>query len=145
MKRIHSNNSNTFLRLKNFFILFCLSICIFQISCGNKTEKRIGEVSIVGITNGKAQEAKISTQKPLDVEVYRTDFMGNGYKVNYFQIEHDTLNHHSATYMTEDLFDKAAYNWLSDTSVFIKLYSTSSKKEKKFKVFGNGPMSGMED
>ncbi len=142
---MHLNKTNSKPKLKNLFFLFCFSFCIFQISCADKTEKRSGEVSIVDITNGKGQEAKTGTQKPLDVEVYRTDFMGYGYKVTYFQNEKDSLNHHSAIYVTEDIFDKAAYSWLSDTSVSIKLYSTSSKKEKKFKVFGNGPMSGMED
>ena len=145
MKTSYLTKTRNMLKIRLLFVIPFLSIVVLLFSCKNKTDKRTGEVSIVDITNGKGKEAKINTQKPLDVEVYRTDFMGNGYKVTYFQKEKDSLNRHSATYMTEDMFDKAAYSWLSDTSVSIKLYSTSSKKEKKFKVFGNGPMSGMED
>ena len=136
---------STFITLKSLLFLTGLSILIFQGSCTTKTEKRSGEVNISDISNGSAAEAKAGTQKQYDVEVYRTSFMGNGYKVTYFPKETDSLNFHSATYMTDEVFDKASYNWLTDTSVSIKLFSSSSKKEKVFKVFGYGSRSGMSD
>lgn len=71
--------------------------------------------------------------------------MGNGYNVRYYQNEKDTLKSHSASYMTDEIFDKASYNWLTDTSVSIRLYNAASKKAKTFKVSGYGPTSSMSD
>ncbi len=58
--------------------------------------------------------------------------MDHGYKVRYYQKENDTLASHEATYEITEDFDKAAYKWLTDTSVSIRLYNSITNKEKTY-------------
>jgi hypothetical protein len=131
--------------MKNIFIaLSTLIFCFLPFACNHSSPLPKGEISIPDVRNGKEPEENLVSHKSYDVEVYRTFFMGNAYTVRYYQKENDTLKSHTATYAAVDDFDKAAYSWLNDTSVSIRLYNTVSNKEKKFKVFGYGGMSGME-
>ena len=129
---------------KIFIALSTLIICFLPFACDNSSSLPKGEISIPDVRNSKEPRENLVSHKSYDVEVYRTSFMGNAYTVTYYQKENDTLNSHTATYGTEEVFDKAAYSWLTDTSVSIRLYNTVSNKEEKFKVFGYGGMSGME-
>ena len=121
-----------------------LIICFLLFACNHSSSLPKGEISILDVRNGKEPGENLISHKSYDVEVYRTFFMGNAYTVIYYQKENDTLKSHTATYGALDDFDKAAYSWLSDTSVSIRLYNTVSNKEEKFKVFGYGGSSGME-
>lgn len=129
--------------LKVLIVFMCLILCVSQESCKQSAVERKGEVSIPDIRNITGPEENLATHKPYDIEVHRILFMGNGYRVRYYQTENDTLKSHSASYMTDDDFDKAAYSWLTDTSVSIRLYNTALKKEKVLKVWGFGPRSSM--
>ena len=129
---------------KIFIALSTLIICFLPFAYNRSTSLPQGEISIPDVRNSKKPGENLVSHKSYDVEVYRTSFMGNAYTVRYYQKENDTLKSHTATYGTEEVFDKAAYSWLTDTSVSIRLYNTVSNKEEKFKVFGYGGMSGME-
>ena len=129
---------------KMFITLSTLIICFLLFACNRSSPSPKGEISIPDVRNRKEPGENLVSHKSHDVEVYRTFFMGNAYTVRYYQKENDTLKSHTATYGTEEVFDKAAYSWLTDTSVSIRLYNTVSNKEEKFKVFGYGGMSGME-
>jgi hypothetical protein len=121
--------------------LAILIISLVHISCLNSSTKHTGEVNILD----KEPEVNLASHKPYDVEVYQIIFMGECYKVRYYQKENDTLASHEATYCITEDFDKAAYKWLTDTSVSIRLYNSITNKEKKFEVFGKGSTSGMKD
>jgi hypothetical protein len=71
--------------------------------------------------------------------------MGDGYKVRYYPKEKGNVVSYEASYMIQEDFDKAAYRWLTDTSVSIRLYNTKTNKEKKFEVFGYDSWSGIRD
>jgi hypothetical protein len=60
-----------------------------------------------------------------------------------YQKENDSLKSYSAGYMSKDIFNKAAYSWLTGTPVSVRLYTTVSKKEKVLKVSGYGPGSSI--
>ncbi len=145
MTKIHFNKTSRMLSVKVLIMLTCLLICLSQNSCNHSAAVRKGEVSILDTRNRKESEENLAAHKQFDVTISRIMFMGNGYTVRYFQKENDTLRDHSATYMTEDVFNKAAYNWLNDTSISIRLYNTTSKNEKLLKVNGYGPRSSISD
>jgi len=133
----------------NSMLLLVFANVIFSQTPNNPIKKSTpdrskGVIIIPDSRNSKEPEANLTSHKPYEVEVYRTSFMGNAYSVRYYQMENDSLKSHSAIYCSKDHFDKAGYVWLSDTSVSIRLYNTVSKKEATFKLFGYGPMSGME-
>jgi hypothetical protein len=119
---------------KIFIGLATLVISISQYSCNHSLYPLKGEVSILN----KETEENLASHKEHDVEVFRTIFMGQAYGVRYYQKENDTLRSHSATYGDVDIYDKAKYSWLNDTTVLVRLYNTVSKKEKAFKVYGYG-------
>ena len=129
---------------KVFIALSTLIICFLPFACNRSTSLPQGEISIPDVRNGKEPGGNLISHKSYDVEVYRTSFMGNAYTVTYYQKENDTLKSHTAIYGAEEDYDKAAYSWLTDTSVSIRLYNTVSDKEEKFKVYGYGRLSGME-
>lgn len=131
------------LSLKVLIVFTCLILFVSQESCNQSAAIRKGEVNIPDIRNITGPEENLTSHKPYDIEVHRILFMGNGYRVRYYQMENDTLKSHSASYMTDDDFDKASYSWLTDTTVSIRLYNTALKKEKVFKVWGFGPRSSM--
>ena len=143
---IQSNQNLTIKKVNKivFIALSPLIICFLSFACNHSSSLPKGEISILDLRNSKEPGENLVSHKKYDVEVYRTLFMGNAYTVRYYQKENDTLKSHSAIYGAEDDFDKAAYSWLTDTSVSIRLYNTISNKEEKFKVFGYAGLSGME-
>lgn len=133
----------------NSILLLVFATTVFS-QAPNKPIKKItpdplkGVINILDTRKSKSPDENLTSHKPYDVEVYRTIFFGNAYNVRYYQLENDSLKSHSAIWGSKYNFDKAEYRWLSDTSVSIRLYNTVSKKEETFKLFGYGPMSGME-
>lgn len=143
---MHFTHTNKMRKAQFLIVLICLFFCYLLSSCDDSAAPRKGEISIIDVRNSKEPEPNLAAHKQYDVEVYRRNFIfGNDYYVRYYQNENDTLNYHEASTATEEDFDKAAYTWLSDTSVSIRLYNSLSKKEKSFKVFGYGSMNGMSD
>jgi hypothetical protein len=143
---MHCTITSKMRKAQFLIVLMSLIFCYLLSSCDDSASPRKGEISIIDARNGKVPEVNLAAHKKNDVEVYRRDFIfGNEYYVRYYQNENDTLRYHMASSATEEDFDKAAYTWLSDTSVSIRLYNTASKKEKSFKVFGYGSMNGMAD
>lgn len=128
-----------------------LSLTALPWACKNSDLSKHGEVSIIESKTEQEPETNIASHKNRDVEVYRISFkdttglFGSGiYSVRYFQKENDTLRSHKAWISTGENYDKAAYNWVNDTTVSVRLYNYQSKKEKKFTLFGFGRSSGMK-
>jgi len=132
------------LHKKFLFPLTIFIISFFQIACVNTRTTNTESINIVDIRS-KETQVNLPSHKPNDVEVFRINFMGEGYKVRYYQKENGALVHHEAWYIINERFDKASYKWLSDTSVAIRLFNSKTNNEKKFEVFGNGGWSGMRD
>ncbi len=121
-----------------------LTLCLFFVlGCGTNLPE--GDVKIIDVRNGSEPEIDLSAHKANDVEVYRSQFMVDGYKVRYYQLEQNKLVSHEATRGSTDDFYNAQYVWMSDTSVAIRLYNDSTNKELRFRVFGKGSMSGISD
>ncbi len=136
---------NLSLNNKTTLIVILIITALAHSACSQSSIKRPNEVPIVDVRNTKEREINLASHKHQDIEVYRTFFLGNGYKVRYYQNENGKLNYHEGTVVLEEVFDKAAYKWTSDTSVAVKLYNTVSRKENKFELFGYGPSSSMKD
>ncbi len=71
---------------KFFFQLTIVITSIFQTACNAQGDDAKAK-DIIDITNSKEPEVNLASHKPLDVEVFRINFMGEGYKVRYYQKE----------------------------------------------------------
>jgi len=128
-----------------------LTLTALPWACKNSDLSKQGEVSIIESKTEQEPEINLDLHKNRDVEVYRISFkdttglFGSGvYSIRYFQKENDTLRSHKAWFSTGENFDKAAYNWVNDTTVSVRLYNSQSKKEKKFTLYGFGGSSGIK-
>ena len=130
-------------RKKMFLFLSVLVSTFYQNACVGPKETQT--INILDVRSSVEPKLDLASHKPNDVEVLRTVFLGEGYKIRYYQTENDSLNYHEAYVVMNENFDKAAYRRLNDTSLAIRLFNSKTKKEKKFEVFGNGSMSGMRD
>lgn len=128
----------------NLFTSAIIFITLFQSACSTLTQHK-SEINIIDVRNNKEPEVNLAAHKHGDVEVFRIVFLGEGYKVRYYQNENGTLNHHEALFMNNEDFDRASYKRVSDTSIAMRLFNSATKKEKKFEVFGNGSTSGIRD
>ena len=93
-----------------------------------------GIVSIIDARKAGEQELDPAKHKQHDVVVCRTE--DRAYTVYFFHTEGDAVRRFQATWGSDDDLNKASYKWLDDTLVSIRLYSTTSKKQAAFKVFG---------
>lgn len=101
-------------------------------------------MNIQPISNSQQRpEYNLAAYKPYKVVVSHAMIMGMGYEVIYYP-KSDKPNYHSAFYGSDEDFNKADYNWLNDTTASIRLYNSVSKKEAKFRVYGNGSRNSME-
>ena len=66
------------------------------------------------------------------------------YNISYYQSENNAVVNHQATYGSKEDFTKAAYRWLDDTTVSVRLYNEKNNKSDSLKVFGNGSRNGMD-
>lgn len=106
--------------------------------------KSEGVTDIKDLRNYKPHEPDVTTHKPFDIEVTRIVFLcDNAYQITYYQNENGSLNTHTAYYCREESFDKAAYKWMNDTTVSVRLYNEASKEQLECIVFGNGKTSGI--
>jgi hypothetical protein len=119
-------------------------IFLILVGCKNNATEMTGEVNVIDVRKTKEPEINLAKHMPLDVEVYRINFLDSScYSVIYYQNEKDTIKSHKAYYVTNDDFDKAVYKWTNDTTVAIKLLNSLSKNQLVFKVFGYGRSSGI--
>lgn len=121
------------------FIVFSFFGCMFF------SPKMAGVVEISDFRKTGIPRVDLSIHKDKDVEVKRTiEFVGEAYEIFFYRMENDSLKYFSAIYGSEELFDKARYRWKNDSTVLIRLVSPVSNKKVKIKVWGIGPVTGME-
>ena len=127
--------------MNKFLINILIAIAILT-GCSNQKEHK-GEVDIItGDTTGTNPD--LTGDKAYDVQVSKVVLMGETYKITYYEKGTDALEAHGAFYNDSTAnYNKAAYNWLCDTMVSIRLFNTETKKEVRFKVYGIGRRNGM--
>ena len=157
MNKIISISTKKSMIFKSFIRLLLIGFTVLSLTalpsaCKNSDLSKNGEVSIIESKTEEEPETNLASHKNGDVEVYRISFkdttglFGSGiYSIRYFQKENDTLRSHKAWISTGENFDKAAFNWVNDTTVSVRLYNYQSKKEKKVTLFGFGRTSGMRE
>lgn len=85
----------------------------------------------------------IEEHKSGDVEIYRGIFIGEGYRVIFFNDVTGELISHEAFYGVEEDYDQAKYEWKNDTTVIINLINSITGKEVSFEVSGKGRTTGI--
>lgn len=126
------------------FIFLALSILLL-FSCGKENERSIYESSlpIVDIRKGGSSSSELQTHQVGEVEVFREIKGFEGYGVVYYHASSGALRAYRAFQGSNEDFDRANYEWTSDTSLAITLINSSTQKELSFRVYGNGNRSGM--
>jgi hypothetical protein len=128
---------------KILIALATLFISLIHFACS--PGKQMGDINVIDARKTNEPKEDLLAHKQYDVEVYRINFMGEMYKVRYYRKENNKIVSHAAMYGINEDFNKAAYKWLTDSSVSIRLYNTVTNKEKKIEVFGKGSTSGIID
>jgi hypothetical protein len=126
-------------------LIFLITVCCFVSACTPKVHK--GEVVIMDLRNAKdLPTPDLTSHKPYEVEAGKiVGIAGQEYEVTYYENINGILQWHRGAYGSTEDFDRAAYNWLSDTSVSIRLFNTSTQKELTFKLYGKDNRNGMDD
>jgi hypothetical protein len=130
---------------KALLVLTTLIVSFFYFSCKVSLGKKTRDIKITDVRTSKEPEMNLASHKDGDVEVYRSIFMEEeGYKVRYYQKDNGSLVSRAAFVMLKEDFDKAAFRWLTDTSVSIRLYNSVTNRDKKFEMYGRGSTSGFK-
>ena len=110
-----------------------LIIGFFQFGCTQSSSFPKGEVNILN----KEPDTTLASHKQYDIEVYKSFFIyGDGYFIKHYHKEKGILLGYTGIIGDSTEFDKAAYHWINDTSVSVKLYNSASKRERVFKLSG---------
>ena len=118
---------------------------LLLLSCGKEKEQSIYEstIPIMDIRTSGSSSSNVQAHQVGDVQIFR-EFKGfEGYGVVYYHAMSGALRAYRAFQGTNEDFDRANYEWTSDTSLAITLINTSTQKELSFRVYGNGNRSGM--
>ena len=116
---------------KLLLILFCLSI-LYQCSYKNDLEEIVVDI--------KKDSYNDSTHYNKDVNVVflKECWFGHDgcYLVDMYFKASDTLRNAKIFLAAADLYDKAKYNWITDTSIYITLYDARGDSSVSFKASG---------
>ncbi|MDW3652650.1 MAG: hypothetical protein R8P61_36570 [Bacteroidia bacterium] len=131
--------------MKLLKIPFILLVLLILFSCGNKQESSIYESSIpiTDIRKVGSSQSDLQSHQPGEVQIFREIKGFEGYGVVYYHDVSGALRAYRAFQGSNQDFDRANYEWTSDTSLAITLLNTSTQKQLSFRVFGNGNRSGM--
>jgi hypothetical protein len=123
---------------------YILSMMMFLfITCTSKPTEN--KVSIVDYRNSKVPEVKPESHKDKDVDIFRTLFFGNTYQTVIYRIDNGQLKGYQVNYGSYNDFDKASYSWVNDSTVIVKLFSSSGDSTARFSVSGYGSTTSLED
>jgi hypothetical protein len=133
-------------------LLLIFYILLFLNGCTNSNVRSNGIVEIKNLSNEDKSSNDSISHKPFDFVAFKTispflkpenESKGLAYGVTYYQIEKGSLNTHTAYYGTNEDYTKAAYKWVNDTTVSVRLFNEISKKQLEFVVYGNGSTSAI--
>lgn len=124
-------------QLLSAIMISILSFLLIMVIPGCFNPELEGHVKITDQTTSFTEDTS-ANPVPLKVAVYKTDFMGPGYRViyNYIDISVDTTVIPSGAIYGSDVdYDMAYYGWENDTTVLIILYNSDGIQEE-FKLYG---------
>ncbi len=129
---------------KRLLLLLCLPL-IFSCSENHKEEEKIemSKENIIDIIKDDYSDS-IHLNKDVNV-VYLEEFSvcevpESSYLIDMYFNGDDTLRNAKIFICEEDIYDKARYNWITDTSINITLYE--SKGDSSVSLVARGMMDG---
>ena len=129
---------------ERLLLLLCFPL-MFSCSENNKEEEKI-KISKENIIDIIKDDYIDSIHKNKDVNVvYLEEFSvcevpEGSYLIDMYFNGDDTLRNAKVFLCDEDIYDKAKYNWITDTSINITLYD--SKGDSSFSFVSGGMMDG---
>jgi len=120
------------------FILLIATTIMAGCFAGKSRNSLKGKIYIKDVRTGTPPGEDLVKYHHEDVDVFRVSPGGSGgYRVYYYRRMADTLRCFQAQYNDTSEMDMGTYRWENDSLVAIRLYSTTSGYELRFKVFGN--------
>lgn len=123
------------MKVKLFLLILLISFMSF--SCKEKVINVQKEEPAKEATNKKENDVEIFQSKNL----YSDDTLNFSYELVIYSNEHGALTKSSPfIWSTHDNYDKAKYEWTNDSTLMLKLFSTSGiqKSNLKYTVHSNG-------
>jgi len=129
--------------MKKQFIFIGLALILCAFTFCNRSSDTLESVSIKDYSK-EERVIDINNQKTGDVFVYKTDFIGAGYKIVMFHDYSGTLQMYDCFYGSEEEYDLANYSWRNDTTLLVTLVNSEKKNEFDIEFSGNGSSTGMK-
>lgn len=113
------------------------------IACTSKPTEN--SVSIPDYRNSKAPEMKPESHKDKDVEIFRMVFLGDMYSAIIYRKDQGKLRGYQVYVEADKNYDKAFYTWTNDSTVLLKLFSSSSDSSRSFSIGGYGTTTSLRE
>ena len=119
--------------LKHLLLLFALMIIIL---CCNQTSTQEGLITVQDYpANHGEPEIDLESHKSGDVEIYRSNFVGEGYEIIYYHDISGKLRDYYFYQVDTINYNQGLYNWKNDTIVTVKLFNSETKQEFNVELF----------
>ena len=119
--------------LKHLLLLFALMIIIL---CCNQTSTQEGLITVQDYpANHGEPEIDLESHKSGDVEIYRSNFVGEGYEIIYYHDISGKLRDYYFYQVDTTNYNQGFYNWKNDTIVLVKLYNSETNQEFNVELF----------
>ena len=126
-----------------YFIILLFSTSLFVTSCDDMhtTDKNnfkiIDIINDVNMISNESDVSVINSNEPID------GFdMHNYYIVKIMYDGYDSIETATVFFGDSDIYDKARYTWITDTSISLTLFHSISDKYSTFRVSGRMDGSG---
>jgi hypothetical protein len=127
----------------NRMLIYCAFFCLifFFSFCGPSRKWTVATIPDYRDIDPPGQD--IAKHKPRDVEIYRSLFMGEGYKAVIYNDLTGTLVPHECWYGSDEIFEQVRYYWKNDSTVCFALYNKGKRPGISFELFGKGSITGV--
>ena len=119
--------------LKQLSLLFAIMIVI---SCCNQTSTQENLITVQDYRANQGEtEIDLESHKSGDVEIYRSNFVGEGYEIIYYHDISGKLRDYYFYQVDTINYNQGLYNWKNDTIVTVKLFNSETKQEFNVELF----------
>ncbi len=89
-------------------------------------------------------EIDVKSHKARDVEVFRSNYLGDSYAVIMYREEDGKLHGYQTYVKASQNFDEVTYQWKNDNSIQFVLYSSENGQIEKYTMTTDGSTAVLE-